>query len=162
MTTPAVIVHHPIPDDLRTILAQAGYQPQTTNPDTTTFTHQPTTNQTNHRQAGHRQAGHRQAEHAQVVWPSRTATRPATVEAPVGTPGGVQGGDSGPGTGRLLLSPAEAAHALGISRSGLYVLLAKGHLNSVRIGTSRKIPTDDLAAYIQTLKNNAEALNTAL
>jgi excisionase family DNA binding protein len=157
MTTPAVIVHHPIPDDLRTILAQAGYQPQTTNPDTTTFTHQPTTSQANHRQANHRQAGH-----AQVVWPSRTATHPATAEAPVGTPSGIQGGDSGPGTGRLLLSPAEAAHALGISRSGLYVLLAKGHLNSVRIGTSRKIPTDDLAAYIQTLKNNAEALHTAL
>lgn len=158
MTTPAVIVHHPIPDDLRTILAQAGYQPQTTNPHTTTFTHQPTTSQ-----ADHRQAEHRQAQHAQVVWPSRTATRtPATVEAPAGTPGGVQGGDSGPGTGRLLLSPAEAAHALGISRSGLYVLLAKGHVNSVRIGTSRKIPADDLAAYIQTLKNNAEALHPAL
>lgn len=153
MTTPAVIVSHPIPDDLRQLLAQAGYKPQTTNPDTTTFTHQPTTSQANHRQA----------QHAQVVWPSRTATRtPATVEAPVGAPGGVQGGDSGPGTARLLLSPAEAAHALGISRSGLDVLLAKGHVNSVRIGTSRRIPADDLAAYIQTLKNHAEPLHPAL
>jgi excisionase family DNA binding protein len=38
---------------------------------------------------------------------------------------------------KSLYTPVEAAHALGVSRSTLYVLMANGHLSSVRIGSSR-------------------------
>ncbi len=52
---------------------------------------------------------------------------------------------------RLLYTPVEAAHALGISRSSLYVLLAHGDIASVRIGASRRIPATALTAYIDNL-----------
>jgi excisionase family DNA binding protein len=42
---------------------------------------------------------------------------------------------------KLLYTPNEAAQALGVSRSTLYVLLSSGALPSVRIGTCRRIPT---------------------
>ena len=45
---------------------------------------------------------------------------------------------------KLLYTPAEAAHALGVSRSTLYVLMANGDVPSVRIGSSRRIPADGL------------------
>ncbi len=52
---------------------------------------------------------------------------------------------------KLLYTPVEAANALGISRSSLYVLLADGHIDSVRIGGSRRIPDNALIAYIDQL-----------
>jgi excisionase family DNA binding protein len=58
-----------------------------------------------------------------------------------------------PATGavRLLYTPVEAAGALGISRSTLYVLLASGDIPSVRIGTSRRIRSTALDAYVDSL-----------
>ena len=53
---------------------------------------------------------------------------------------------------RLLLTPTEAAHALGIGRSKLYELLRAGVLESVLIGTARRIPADALEAYVRTLR----------
>ena len=41
---------------------------------------------------------------------------------------------------KLLYTPVEAAHALGVSRSTIYVLMAGGNLPSLRIGASRRIP----------------------
>ena len=53
---------------------------------------------------------------------------------------------------RLLLTPTEAAHALGIGRSKLYELLRDGVVPSVTIGTCRRIIADDLAAVIESLR----------
>jgi len=53
---------------------------------------------------------------------------------------------------RLLLTPTEAAETLGIGRSKLYELLRAGVVESVRIGTARRIPADALAAYIAALR----------
>ena len=49
---------------------------------------------------------------------------------------------------RLLLRPAEAADAIGVSRSQVYALLASGDLPCVRIGTSVLVPIDQLKAWI--------------
>jgi excisionase family DNA binding protein len=49
---------------------------------------------------------------------------------------------------RLLLRPAEAAEAIGIGRSKVYELLARGDLPSIRIGSSVRVPLDALRAWI--------------
>jgi excisionase family DNA binding protein len=56
---------------------------------------------------------------------------------------------------KLLYTPVEAAHALGVSRSTLYVLMANGDVPSVRIGSSRRIPADGLRHYIAQLSGPA-------
>jgi len=56
---------------------------------------------------------------------------------------------------RLLLTPAEASQALGISRSKLYELLGSGVVPSVRIGSCRRIPVDDLRALVARLQSNS-------
>lgn len=48
---------------------------------------------------------------------------------------------------KLLLTPSEAATALGIGRSKLYELLQTGQLASVRIGTCHRVPTRALHNY---------------
>jgi excisionase family DNA binding protein len=55
---------------------------------------------------------------------------------------------------KLLYTPREAAHALGVSRSTIYVLMADGGLPSVRIGSSRRIPVDALHGYIARLSGD--------
>jgi excisionase family DNA binding protein len=52
---------------------------------------------------------------------------------------------------KLLYTPVEAAHALGVGRSTIYVLMANGDVPSVRIGSSRRIPADGLRRYIASL-----------
>lgn len=49
---------------------------------------------------------------------------------------------------KLLLRPVEAAEAIGISRTKIYELLARGDLPSVRIGASVRVPVDALRAWI--------------
>ncbi len=50
---------------------------------------------------------------------------------------------------RLLLRPAEAADAIGVSRSKAYELIANGTLPSVRIGTSGvRVPVAALREWI--------------
>jgi|GEM_PF-1315254 len=49
---------------------------------------------------------------------------------------------------RMLYTPTEAAQALSISRSTIYVLMASGDVPSVRIGSSRRIPVDGLRRYV--------------
>lgn len=56
------------------------------------------------------------------------------------------------GLPRLLLTPEEAAHALGIGRTKLYQLLADGFLPSVRIGGSRRISTAALDQFVRELE----------
>ena len=53
---------------------------------------------------------------------------------------------------RVLLTPAEAAQALGISRSKLYELLRAGTLESVRIDRLRRIPIQALHEYVERLR----------
>ena len=51
----------------------------------------------------------------------------------------------------LLLTPTEAATQLRISRSSLYVLLARGDLASIRVGGSRRIPAQALDDFVRAL-----------
>jgi excisionase family DNA binding protein len=53
----------------------------------------------------------------------------------------------------LLLTPTEAAEALGIGRSKLYELLRAGVVPSVAIGTCRRIIASDLLAVIESLRD---------
>ena len=50
---------------------------------------------------------------------------------------------------RFLLRPEEAADALGISRSRLYAMIAKGTIPSVKLGKSRRIPTAALRRWVE-------------
>jgi len=56
---------------------------------------------------------------------------------------------------RLLYTRVEAAHALGVSRSTIYVLMANGSVPSVRIGASRRVPSEGLRRYIAGLSGDA-------
>lgn len=55
-------------------------------------------------------------------------------------------------TERLLLKPEEAAEVLSIGRSKVYELIGTGELASVRIGTSRRVPTDALVEFASRLR----------
>lgn len=49
---------------------------------------------------------------------------------------------------RVLLTPEEAAEALGVGRTTVYALIKSGDVESVQIGRLRRIPTDALAPCI--------------
>lgn len=53
---------------------------------------------------------------------------------------------------RLLLKPEEAAEVLSIGRSKVYELMGSGELASVRIGTSRRVPTEALVEFVSRLR----------
>jgi excisionase family DNA binding protein len=57
---------------------------------------------------------------------------------------------------KLLLRPAEAAEALGISRSRLYQMLAGGQLPVVRVGQSMRVPVRELERWIGERLSAAE------
>jgi excisionase family DNA binding protein len=59
---------------------------------------------------------------------------------------------------KLLLTPTEAALALGIGRSKLYELIRAGVVESVLIGSSRRIPTAAVARYVEVLTNSTPGL----
>ena len=52
----------------------------------------------------------------------------------------------------MLLTPLECAHALGLGRSKVYELLSKGELESIRIGTARRIPVSAIETFIEGLR----------
>ena len=52
----------------------------------------------------------------------------------------------------LLLTPEETASRLSIGRTVVYKLIANGSLESVTIGNSRRIPTDCLKKFVDSLK----------
>lgn len=54
---------------------------------------------------------------------------------------------------KLLYPPEEAAQRLTISRSQLFELLARGEIKSVKIGRLRRIPHDELTAYVERLRS---------
>ena len=55
---------------------------------------------------------------------------------------------------KLLLTPTEAAAALGIGRSKLYELMRTGVVTSVRIGGCRRVPAASLAALVARLQGD--------
>ena len=59
------------------------------------------------------------------------------------------------GLPRILLTPEEAAQALGIGRTKLYELLATAKLPSVRIGGSRRVSVDALTEFVRRLTPTA-------
>lgn len=63
---------------------------------------------------------------------------------------------------KLLLTPEDAALVLSIGRSKLYELLATGALCSVRIGASRRITAEELAAYVQRLAGTESSERQAM
>ena len=49
---------------------------------------------------------------------------------------------------RILVTPQEAADALGIGRTKVYELIRSGRLSSVKIGVLRRIPTSALHEFV--------------
>jgi excisionase family DNA binding protein len=56
---------------------------------------------------------------------------------------------------KLLLTPEEAAEALSIGRSKLYELISRGLLETVSIGSCRRIPRSALDEFIARLRASA-------
>jgi excisionase family DNA binding protein len=61
------------------------------------------------------------------------------------------------GSFKLLLTPEEAASALGVSRTFLYSLLARQRLFSVKVGGMRRIPLRSLENYVEELCEQQKA-----
>ncbi|MER7815228.1 helix-turn-helix domain-containing protein [Streptomyces sp. NPDC096153] len=57
----------------------------------------------------------------------------------------------------LLLTAEEAARRLGIGRTTCYALIASGELESVKVGSLRRIPADALAVYVARLREASTA-----
>lgn len=53
---------------------------------------------------------------------------------------------------KLLYSPSEAAALVGVGRSTLYELIGSGAIESVRIGTLRRVPARALEEYVDRLR----------
>ena len=51
-------------------------------------------------------------------------------------------------TAAVLLTPEQAAASLAIGRTKVFELLRSGELESVRIGSCRRIPSEALQAYV--------------
>jgi excisionase family DNA binding protein len=62
-------------------------------------------------------------------------------------------------TERILLTPTEAARALGIGRSKLYELLQAGVLESVHIGACRRIPAEAINDLVARLRRESPHAN---
>jgi excisionase family DNA binding protein len=54
---------------------------------------------------------------------------------------------------QLLLTPEQASVRLAICRTRIYELMASGQLESVRIGSSRRIPASALVDFVQRLRS---------
>jgi excisionase family DNA binding protein len=58
---------------------------------------------------------------------------------------------------KLLLTPTEAATALGIGRSKVYELMQTGQLESVHIGACRRVPAEAVHSFLLQLRGTASA-----
>lgn len=52
---------------------------------------------------------------------------------------------------KLLLSIEDAAEQLSIGRTYLYGLIQKGEIRSVKLGKSRRIPVEEVQAYVDRI-----------
>ena len=50
---------------------------------------------------------------------------------------------------RMLFRPAEAAQAIGVSRSRVYELINSGEIPSLKVGGVRRVPVDKLREWIE-------------
>lgn len=57
----------------------------------------------------------------------------------------------------LLLTVDETCKALGLGRSNVYGLIAKGVIPSVRIGSSVRVPVDRLMQWIRSMESSQSA-----
>lgn len=61
-------------------------------------------------------------------------------------------------TDRLMLRPAEAGDAIGVSRSKVYELIAAGKIPSVIVGGCVRVPVEALKTWITSqVKERSEA-----
>lgn len=58
----------------------------------------------------------------------------------------------GPQSGELLITIEEAARRLAIGRSHLYRYIDNGRLRSIRLGRSRRVTPEDLAAFVDQVR----------
>jgi excisionase family DNA binding protein len=58
---------------------------------------------------------------------------------------------------QLLHSPEESAVLLGVSRSQVFEMLARGEIESFKIGRLRKIPREAITDYIKRRRPAADA-----
>lgn len=61
----------------------------------------------------------------------------------------------------ILLSVGDAARRLGIGRSLLYRMMLEGHVQSVKIGRSRRVPLCALEEFVKTRVAEAEGVDWA-
>lgn len=59
-------------------------------------------------------------------------------------------------TQRVMLTIPEAARRLAIGRSTIYELLARGALESVHIGRSRRVPVDCLGDFVDACRREEQ------
>jgi excisionase family DNA binding protein len=52
---------------------------------------------------------------------------------------------------RVMLTPEQAAEALGIGRTTVFALIKNGELRSLLIGRLRRVPADEIDAYTERL-----------
>lgn len=64
-----------------------------------------------------------------------------------------------PTTEPLLLTVVEAAALLGVGRTTVYELLARGDLTAVRIGRCRRVPRAIVDAYVERLLDRRERID---
>lgn len=62
--------------------------------------------------------------------------------------------DDHPGLDPLLLTPEQAAAALGVGRTKVFQLIGRGKLESVRIDGCRRVPRVALEAYVTRLRED--------
>jgi excisionase family DNA binding protein len=60
-----------------------------------------------------------------------------------------------------MLTPEQAAAALGIGRTTAYALIKSGELRSLRIGRLRRVPADEIDAYTARLAGEQHPTDTA-
>ena len=58
--------------------------------------------------------------------------------------------------GRLLYRPQEVARMLGLGRTNVYALMARGELSSVKVGSARRIPAVDVEQFVQRLRDESD------
>lgn len=59
---------------------------------------------------------------------------------------------------RLLHPVDDAADNIGIGRSKMYLLIAAGEINTVKIGRRTLIPHDELVRYVDSLRDTNGAV----
>lgn len=72
--------------------------------------------------------------------PTRASRAAATIVAPPTPP-----------LGRLLLTVEEAGAAIGVGRSLMYELIARGDIQTVRVGRLRRVRPEALLEYVARL-----------